>query len=619
MKKFLFSVLMAALAIPMTQAIDKTAAPFLLRGQGQAHGTMIQTMDLSKLSTKAPMLKGPNQILWDFEDESQMEDWMALDNDGDGFNWVYQNNAGLESGLITVHSGTAAIYSASYDNDSHTALTPENWLISPVVPLGGGLTLWACGQDAAYAAEVIGVYVCVGTPTSINDFVQVGTDVTMTGEMTQYSFDLSPFAGQEGSIAIVHYNCSDQFMLIVDDICIDPDLVVLPDPTTPTNLTANPTDVTADVAWTDTDDAAWNLRYRVYTPNAAKTYHWSAEEGEDMSQWMTYNYDGDDYSWGAINLGSSAPDGSRVFYSQSYANSGELDPDEYLITPEVEMGGELTFWAGTYYYPENFAVYIVTDVNEDPANWVEVMGKTEAVDGYYQGTGEYYTVDLSQYEGTARIAFRHFDSYGQYYLFLDDITYTQPGDEEAEWIYVNDLADVNYTIEGLTPETTYEVQVQAYNANQAESDWTESTIFTTLASQTAAPSVTYREGVDGDHTIYVMVTENEPNCELEYRYQYEGGEWSEWAPYTNEIPFTLDGKYVVEGRAKAGDKEWSEADSTNFEITPRTAVNELNGEKAVAGIRYYNAAGQEMQEANGMTIVVTTYTDGSTVATKVIK
>ena len=48
-------------------------------------------------------------------------------------------------------------------------------------------------------------------------------------------------------------------------------------------------------------------------------------------------------------------------------------------------------------------------------------------------------------------------------------------------------------------------------------------------------------------------------------------------------------------------------------------VDELNANKAVAGVRYFNMAGQEMQEANGMTIVVTTYTDGTTSAVKVMK
>ena len=48
------------------------------------------------------------------------------------------------------------------------------------------------------------------------------------------------------------------------------------------------------------------------------------------------------------------------------------------------------------------------------------------------------------------------------------------------------------------------------------------------------------------------------------------------------------------------------------------SVDELAA-KTVANVRYYNMAGQEMQEANGMTIQVTTYTDGTTNAVKVIK
>ena len=54
-------------------------------------------------------------------------------------------------------------------------------------------------------------------------------------------------------------------------------------------------------------------------------------------------------------------------------------------------------------------------------------------------------------------------------------------------------------------------------------------------------------------------------------------------------------------------------------MTPYTGLSELASGKTVAGVRYYNMAGQEMQEANGMTIVVTTYTDGTTNSVKVMK
>ena len=50
-----------------------------------------------------------------------------------------------------------------------------------------------------------------------------------------------------------------------------------------------------------------------------------------------------------------------------------------------------------------------------------------------------------------------------------------------------------------------------------------------------------------------------------------------------------------------------------------SAVDELNAGKQVANVRYFNMAGQEMTAPNGLTIQVTTYSDGTTSAVKVIK
>ena len=49
------------------------------------------------------------------------------------------------------------------------------------------------------------------------------------------------------------------------------------------------------------------------------------------------------------------------------------------------------------------------------------------------------------------------------------------------------------------------------------------------------------------------------------------------------------------------------------------AVEELFAGKTVARVRYFNMMGQEMNAASGATLVITTYTDGTTSATKVIK
>ena len=87
-----------------------------------------------------------------------------------------------------------------------------------------------------------------------------------------------------------------------------------------------------------------------------------------------------------------------------------------------------------------------------------------------------FTADLSQFNGqVGRLVFRHFNSYNNYYVYLDDIKITGPA---APWNYVNDLNATNYTIEGLTPNTKYEVQVQA-DGTLVEGEWTEIVEFIT--------------------------------------------------------------------------------------------------------------------------------------------
>ena len=136
---------------------------------------------------------------------------------------------------------------------------------------------------------------------------------------------------------------------------------------------------------------------------------------------------------------------------------------------------------------------------------------------------------------------------------------------------------------------------------------------------TMAPGVETWSGVNGDHTQYVKFNESEDNCELEYRVKYEDGEWSEWTPYNGTLSYTENGHYEVEGRAKAEGKDWSEATGVTFVVSPATGFEEVNGDKAIAGVRYFNLAGQEMAQPEGMTIIVTTYTDGTTSAVKVMK
>ncbi len=123
---------------------------------------------------------------------------------------------------------------------------------------------------------------------------------------------------------------------------------------------------------------------------------------------------------------------------------------------------------------------------------------------------------------------------------------------------------------------------------------------------------------DGIHAYFIELIPSEPSV-IYYRVQYNDGEFTEWTEYEDILDFTEDGKYRVEAYAIADGKLASDPVAYEFYVSPFTGLSEVANGKTVAGVRYYNMAGQEMQEANGMTIVVTTYTDGTTSAVKVIK
>ena len=147
--------------------------------------------------------------------ESGMAGWTTIDADGDGHVWEYANSS------FRANSGNGVMVSASYDNNVG-ALTPDNWLVSPKVNLGGTLTFYATGQDLTYYAEKFGVFVSTGDPTDVTSFTQLGDDQTITSgrNMVQYTFDLSDYAGQKGYVAFRHYGVTDMFWLNLDDVAI---------------------------------------------------------------------------------------------------------------------------------------------------------------------------------------------------------------------------------------------------------------------------------------------------------------------------------------------------------------------------------------------------------------
>ena len=142
-------------------------------------------------------------------------DFTLVDADGDGYNW---DNAYWSASYA--HSGSGLIASASYINEVG-ALSPDNWMILPAmtIPSEGGLILSWWARDYQYA-ENYGVFIGTeGTVEALSASSPVQT-YTTDGSSTysKKSIDLTPYAGQTIYIAFRHYNVTDMYWLMIDDI-----------------------------------------------------------------------------------------------------------------------------------------------------------------------------------------------------------------------------------------------------------------------------------------------------------------------------------------------------------------------------------------------------------------
>ena len=182
-------------------------------------------------------------------DDGTMQGWTTIDADGDGYDWVlgsatdgiYYDGLNLAGPDYCHNSSLDMLVSGSFTNYTGTALNPNNYLVSPQITFGAGasISFWAKGQDASYAAEHFGVAVST-TGTNASDFRMVpgSEEYIATSDWVEYTVDLSGYSGQ-GYVAIRHYNISDMFLLLVDDISImsgNTAIDVVPDVSSPYDL-----------------------------------------------------------------------------------------------------------------------------------------------------------------------------------------------------------------------------------------------------------------------------------------------------------------------------------------------------------------------------------------------
>ncbi|MBN1879113.1 S8 family serine peptidase, partial [bacterium] len=153
--------------------------------------------------------------------EGTADGWTVIDLDGDGDNWFL---IGPDSDYA--HNGEYWAASASWDS---VALTPDNWLISPAIDLTSAtdpvLHWYIAAQDQTWPAEYYSVLLST-TGTSSSDFTNTLYSETVQAggpDGNNYWFrsvNLASYVGNTVHIAFRHYNCTDQYWLNLDDVCV---------------------------------------------------------------------------------------------------------------------------------------------------------------------------------------------------------------------------------------------------------------------------------------------------------------------------------------------------------------------------------------------------------------
>lgn len=167
------------------------------------------------------------------------ETWSNIDQDGDGFSWEILT---MDEDEISAHTGNSCITSVSFDNDEIEPLNPNNYLVTPAITIPDNLTSanmpmlswWVAAQDPEYPADYYEIRIST-TGNSAADFTAnaVYAEILSSDQWSMHTVDLRSYIGQTIYIAFIHTNCSDEYMMKLDDIAVlyfdTPAIVTTPD------------------------------------------------------------------------------------------------------------------------------------------------------------------------------------------------------------------------------------------------------------------------------------------------------------------------------------------------------------------------------------------------------
>ena len=239
-----------------------------------------------------------------------------------------------------------------------------------------------------------------------------------------------------------------------------------PQPTI-TSITSTPT--TATVSWTG-ESNSYQLRY------SEMSFFDDFEDGLDAWTVVSNGQGQGITDWQLIkNNGSNnaSYEGNYGAIVWSYLDKTSYNVDNWLISPQVTLGGTLKYWVrvGDASYPEHYNIFVSTTA-ESPTDMSSFQ--LLASPGDATKTWTEVSVDLSAYEGqTGYIAFRD-QSNDQYNMLIDNVGIYR---NNTEWTVVKD-ATSPYTIDKLKEDVSYLIEVNGLSANDFETPWDQCAVIT---------------------------------------------------------------------------------------------------------------------------------------------
>ncbi|MFG6686571.1 T9SS type A sorting domain-containing protein [Mariniflexile sp. HNIBRBA6329] len=158
-------------------------------------------------------------IAWS-SDSEDLTGWSIFDNDGDTNNWGVYSGGGESIGF----SPGALFFSESW-NSTVGPLNPDNFLFTPVFAISGTAVSISFKMKVAAAftpdyAENFAVYIYDNDDLNVPDVLIYEETLSSGGDGTAKDITATipvSFAGKNVGLLIRHYNCTNQFQLLVDD------------------------------------------------------------------------------------------------------------------------------------------------------------------------------------------------------------------------------------------------------------------------------------------------------------------------------------------------------------------------------------------------------------------